>query len=160
MITRFRILKITLFFALSLLFKVTQAQNTDLIKEYDENIFYPQQVYLLNDGSFLINDLSTDNPIYKLSADGSKIEAELSISEGPGGLSGMYKQVSISGNHVFIWDFGRQRLQKYDQNLNFIQTIENPLNIFVYSFLPISSEEFLLVDDSSEFLKVGSPINQ
>lgn len=118
-----------------------------------ESLFNPSDFKVLDDSNLIISDNTLDYPLYLVDISSDTILSRIKQGNGPGELSTMYKNISVTDNYVFVWDYGRQILNYYDYKLAYKGSKSFSNLGYVYNLI-INDESVLSIDSSKDFIKI------
>jgi len=144
-------ISITLTVFLFFISNIITAQGADEIVK--QSLYNPSDFKILNNQNLIVSDNTTDYPIYLIDIKADKILARIKRGNGPGELSAMYKNISLTSNNIYVWDYGRQILNYYDYDLKYKGS--RSLNDIGYIYnVKIETDKVLVLDSSEEFIKI------
>lgn len=118
-----------------------------------QSLFNPSEFKILNDSSLIISDNTFEYPLYMVNTSTDKIVNRVKGGFGPGELSSMYKNISISNDYIFVWDYGRQVLNYYNQELEYIDSKTLNNLGYIYNVI-IGDNTILIIDGNKDFIKL------
>lgn len=117
------------------------------------SLYNPSDFKIVDDTTLLISDNTTDFPIYLVELTTDEIISKISKGNGPGELSTMYKNISITQDKIFVWDYGNQLLNYYDRSLNYMGSKAFDDLGTVYN-LVLNDKYIYFFDSSNDFIKM------
>lgn len=130
-----------------------QQVNEDYKTVASTSLYNPSDFKVLNDSTLIISDNTTDFPVYLVNINTDEITGSIRAGNGPGELSNSYKNISITGNRIFIWDNGNQLLNYYDHSLNYLGS--KAFSGFGKLYSVVLNDEFIyFLDSSDDFIKM------
>ena len=118
-----------------------------------ESLFNPSDFKIVDENRLLITDNTINNPVYLVDIKSDKILQKVKEGTGPGELSSMYKNISITDSLIYMWDYGRQMLHYYDYDLNFEGThLFRDLG-YIYNVV-ISEDKVLVIGNGDDFTTI------
>lgn len=118
-----------------------------------KSLYNPSDFKIINEEHVVVSDNSINYPVYLVDLKKDQILQKIKRGNGPGELSGMYKNISITDNYIFVWDYGQQVLNYYDHELKYKGSKSFNDIGYIYNII-MDNNNVLILDSSEDFIKI------